>query len=160
MDLKVKLAVYLYRWQQSQGIFGMLISALTFAGVWTLLLGPIFSRIFGPGFGYSETLLLLIALVVVVFIVFGTFLDRGIRFWAAQAYVGTTRNPWLYDKLYQKEALNMVFRDIVELKTLLKIAERLELGEDTVARLNQSIMRLEEAARNKRWTVKPEEEAY
>ena len=141
----------------SQGILGAIFSALTFAGVFTLLLGPILQ---GFGLGYSSTLLLLLGTVAVLFLALGTFLDRVVKFWTAQSQVGTVRNPWLYNRLYQKEALSLVVRDLVEMKTLRGLAGHADLGPDIIQALDKSIARLEETVRNRKWTVHPEEDVY
>lgn len=154
---KLFAARWLYRWQSASGILGAVFAALTFAGVFTLILGPVL----GPlGIGYSETLLLLVGFVVALFLGFGFFLDRIVKFWTAQAYVGTVRNPWLYDQLYQKELLNLKERDV---PTMLAVREILADGgrhPELVAALDAKIARIERAVRDKKWTVEPGEEAY
>ena len=97
---KVFLATMLYRWAMSQQMVGIILSGLTFAGVFTLLLSPFLS---GWGLSYLSLLLLLLGGVATVFLSLGFILDRVVRFWGAQALVGTTRNPFLISRLYEKE---------------------------------------------------------
>lgn len=153
---KLTAATLLYRWQSAQGILGAMLSALTFAGVFTLLLGPVFSQLFGSAFGYSETLLLLLGLVAAVFLGFGTFLDRGIQFWAAQAKVGTMRNPFLIDALYQKELLTIATVSLPTLRALYAATRDPRAAEELLT----AIARLEDTVRDKKWEIRPGEEAY
>lgn len=154
---KLFAATLLYRWGLSQSILGAAFSALTFAGVWLLVLGPIFAQF---GLGYMQTLLLLLGIVAGLFLGLGFLLDRVLKFWKSQSEVGTVRNPWLYNRLYQKEALSLVVRDLVEMRTLRGLAEHADLGPDIVRALDESITRLEETVRNRKWTVHPEENVY
>lgn len=150
-------ATWLYRWQQATGVLGAVLSVLTFAGVFVLLLGPVFSQF---GFGYSSTFFILMGTVAITFLGFGFLLDRVLRFWTAQSKIGTIRNPWLYDRLYVKEFLNMQIRDLVEMKTLRSLAEHGGLDSGIIQELDKSIERLEETVRNRKWTVKPGENVY
>lgn len=154
---KLFAARWLYRWQTASGILGAVFTALTFAGVFTLLLGPVL----GPlGIGYSTTLLLLMGFVAVLFFGLGFTLDRIVKFWTAQAYVGTVRNPWLYDKLYQKELLHLKVRDVPELLALRALLAETGKHAALVAALGEQIARIERAVRDRRWTVERGEEAY
>ena len=151
---KVFVARWLYRWGLSQGIIGSVFNALTFAGVFTLLLGPVLSELFG--IGYAGTLLLLVGMVAVIVLALGVFLDRVAKFWAAQALVGVVRNPFLIDRLYQKELLTIATEKIPELKALRSMSRDPRI----VVELDASIARLEAAVRNKRWDIQPGEETY
>ena len=159
---KVFLATMLYRWAMSQQMIGIILSGLTFAGVFTLLFSPFLSS---WGFSYVEMLLLLLGVVAIVFLSLGFVLDRVVKFWGAQALVGTTRNPFLISRLYEKELLTIVTQHIPVLKAvrMLLIDTRLAYTEERIALLNDldtSIARLEKTARDRQWTVQPGEDVY
>lgn len=154
---KLFAARWLYRWGSASGILGAVFTALTFAGVFTLLLGPVLKPL---GIDYSETLLLLVGFVVVVFFSLGFFLDRVVKFWTAQAQVGTVRNPWLYDRMYQKEAITLKERDIPEMLALRALLWDSGRHPQLVEALDKKIARIERAVRDKKWTIEPGEEAY
>ena len=154
---KLFVARWLYRWQVSSGILGAVFTALTFAGVFNILLGPIL----GPlGIGYSTTLLLLVGFVAVLFLGLGFFLDRIVKFWTAQAQVGTVRNPLLYDLVYQKELLTLKERDIPEMLALRELLADGGKHPGLVASLDEKIARIQRVVEDKKWTVEPGEEAY
>lgn len=155
--VKLFCARWLYRWQTSSGILGAVLSVFTFAGVFTLLLGPILGPI---GIGYSATFLLLVGFVAVLFLSFGFALDRIVKFWAAQAHVGTVRNPWLLDRLYQKELLTLKERDVPEMLALRALLADSGRHPELVVALDEKIARIERAVRDRKWTVEPGEEAY
>lgn len=73
---------------------GIVFSILTFLGVFTLVLRPLFDQM---GLSYPETDLPLLASVVVVIVGFGVFLDRYIRLGSAQASVETVWSLYLVD---------------------------------------------------------------
>ena len=159
---KVFLATMLYRWAMSQQMVGIILSGLTFAGVFTLLLSPFLS---GWGLSYLSLLLLLLGGVATVFFSLGFILDRVVRFWGAQALVGTTRNPFLIARLYEKELLTIVTQHIPVLKAvrMLLTDTRLAYTEERIALLSDldaSITRLEKTARDRQWTVQPGEDVY
>jgi len=159
---KVFLATMLYRWAMSQQMVGIILSGLTFAGVFTLLLSPFLS---GWGLSYLSLLLLLLGGVATVFLSLGFILDRVVRFWGAQALVGTTRNPFLIARLYEKELLTIVTQHIPVLKAvrMLLTDTRLAYTEERIALLSDldaSITRLEKTARDRQWTVQPGEDVY
>src|SRR5207253_11286580 len=104
---KIRAAEWLYRWNLSSSIIGIVFTVLTFMGGFTFVLGPIFSEKFG--FTYLQTALLLFLCVLGVIIGFGVYLDKVIHFWSAQATVATARNPDLVSTLYQKELLSLVY---------------------------------------------------
>lgn len=151
--LKIFAAKWHYRWNMSQSILGAVFSAATFVGVFTLLLGPVMRDF---GITYSQTLFLLLAFVLVVFFGLGTVLDRVVKFWAAQAIVGTIRNPFLIDRLYQKEALTIATEKIPELKAMRSLMTNPKLIDE----LDDAIARLEAVVRNKKWNIRPGEEVY
>ena len=150
---KIFVATWLYRWSQSQGLIGALFSAMTWAGVFTLLLGPVFQEL---GIGYSGTLFFLLALVGVVFLGLGFVLDRVVKFWTAQAKVSTVRNPWLFDRLYEKEALTIANQHLPVIRALRELVK----DPERIAELDRSIVRLEKTVRDGKWTVRPEENVY
>src|SRR5207237_924275 len=118
---KIRAAEWLYRWNLSSSIIGIVFTILTFMGVFTIVLGPIFTEKFG--FTYLQTALLLFLFVLGVIIGFGVYLDKVIHFWSAQATVATTRNPYLVSALYQKELLSLVYIQVPVLKSLRALLE-------------------------------------
>ena len=150
---KVRAATWLYRWSLAQGMVGVIFSALTFAGVFTILLGPVFEQL---GLGYLSTLTILVVVAASLVLGLGFFLDRVAKFWKAQALVGTTRNPFLYDRLYQKELLTLTNQHLPVMRALQAINRDPRVAEE----LDRAIARLEETLRNKRWTIRPGEETY
>jgi hypothetical protein len=154
---KVALATLMYRWGMSQQMIGIALSGLTFAGIFTLLLSPLL-----PGWGYLSIISLLLGSVAVSFLSLGFVLDRVVKFWGAQALVGTTRNPFLISRLYEKELLNMVTQQIPVLKAvrMLLKTESLDARAALLNDLDASIARLEKTARNRHWTVEPGEDVY
>ena len=158
---KIRAAEWLYRWNLSLSILGIVFTILTFLGVFTLVLGPVFARV---GLTFFETALILLALVVAVIIGFGVFLDKIIKFWAAQAIVATVRNPFLVDILYQKELLSLLHIQLPILQSLRTFAETLSVPEDrrldVLDRLDRAIAKVEEVVRAKRWPVEAHERVY
>src|SRR3990170_2492134 len=73
---KLRAAEWLYRWNLSLSILGVVFTILTFLGVFTLLLRPVFSQV---GLSDLQTALILLLLVVAVIIGFGVFLDKIVR---------------------------------------------------------------------------------
>src|SRR5438094_8514468 len=90
---KIRAAEWLYRWNLSSSIIGIVFTIGTFLGVFTILLGPIFTPQFG--FWSLQTALVLLLLVLAVILVFVLYLDKVIDFWAGQATVATPWNPYL-----------------------------------------------------------------
>ncbi|TLZ89513.1 MAG: hypothetical protein E6K04_08180 [Methanobacteriota archaeon] len=74
---KIRAAEWLYRWNLSSSIIGIVFTILTFMGVFTLVLGPIFTERFG--FTYFQTALLLFLFVLGVIIGFGVYLDKVLK---------------------------------------------------------------------------------
>lgn len=161
--VKLFFARWLYRWGQASSILGAVFTALTFAGVFTILLGPLL----GPlGVGYSETLVLLVAFVVVLFLGAGYFLDHVVRFWTAQVEIGTVRNPYLFDRLYQKELLQLQSIVLPQLRAL-RFLVQAELrrddtgeGRERLSALVDAIDRVALTARDKKWDIRPGERVY
>lgn len=157
---KVRAAEWLYRWQLSSGIVGIVFTILTFLGVFTLILGPVFYQM---GLSYLETGLMLLAFVVVGIVGFGLFLDRYVRFWSAQATVGTVRNPYLVSTLYQKELLSLIY---IQRPLLQSVKALLEGSADEATRqrltrdLDRSLEKLDATIRAKVWPIEPEERVY
>src|SRR5256714_12217494 len=104
---KIRAAEWLYRWNLSSSIIGIVFTILTFMGVFTLVLGPIFTERFG--FTFLQTGLLLFLFVLAVIIGFGVYFDKGIDFWSGRATVASTRNPYLASALYQKKMRSLVY---------------------------------------------------
>lgn len=158
---KLRAAEWLYRWNLSLSILGVVFTILTFLGVFTLVLGPVFARL---GMSYFETSLILATAVVLVIISFGVFLDKVVKFWAAQATVGTVRNPYLVDVLYQKELLGLIHiqRPVLSsIRSLLDAEVRSSAAKDELlADLDRSIAKVERAIAEKRWPVERHEKVY
>lgn len=159
---KIRAAEWLYRWSLSSSIIGIVFTVLSFMGVFTIVLGPLFTERFG--FTYLETALLLFAFVLLVIVGFGVYLDKVVHFWSAQATVGTVRNPFLVDYLYQKEFLSLVYIQVPVLKSLRALLEaqhpdsagtRAHLEE-----LDRSLAKVERSIRDKRWPIEPHERVY
>jgi hypothetical protein len=159
---KIRAAEWLYRWNLSSSIIGIVFTILTFMGVFTLILGPIFTNQFG--FSYLQTGLLLFLFVLAVIVGFGVYLDKVIHFWSAQATVATTRNPYLVSALYQKELLALVYIQVPVLKSLRALleAERIEPAkkEAFLAELDRSLAKVEQSIRDKSWPIEPHERVY
>jgi len=157
---KLRAAEWLYRWNLSLSILGVVFTILTFLGVFTLVLGPVFGRL---GLSYLETSLILAATVVLAIIGFGVFLDKVVRFWSAQATVGTVRNPYLVDVLYQKELLALIYVQRPLLRSIRRLldAEGPSAAKDELlAELGRSLAKVESAIVEKKWTVEPDEKVY
>ncbi|HLB68321.1 MAG TPA: hypothetical protein VJN63_07645 [Thermoplasmata archaeon] len=159
--LKVRAAEWLYRWNLSLGILGIVFTILTFLGVFTLLLRPVFSQV---GLSDLQTALILLLLVVAVIIGFGVFLDKIVRFWAAQATVATVRNPFLVDVLYQKELLSLRYVQLPLLRSVRALLANPQLGAgekaEMLVQLDRSIAKLDQSIRDKRWPVEADERVY
>jgi hypothetical protein len=159
---KIRAAEWLYRWNLSSSIIGIVFTILTFMGVFTLVLGPIFTERFG--FTYFQTALLLLLFVLAVIVGFGVYLDKVIHFWSAQATVATTRNPYLVSALYQKELLSLVYIQIPVLKSLRALLETQLVDrsqrEAYLAELDRSLAKLEQSIRDKSWPIEAHERVY
>jgi len=156
---KLRAAEWLYRWNLSMSILGIVFTILTFLGVFTLILAPTLATI---GLTLLETALLLLALVVVVVAGFGLFLDKIAKFWSAQATVGTVRNPYLVDVLYQKELLVLKYSQLPALRALHALVEARRDREDDelIAGLNAAIRKLSHAVEARVWPIESEERVY
>jgi magnesium-transporting ATPase (P-type) len=159
---KIRAAEWLYRWNLSMGILGIVFTILTFMGVFTLVLGPLFTQQFG--FTFLETGLVLLATVLAVIVGFGVYLDKVIAFWAAQATVATVRNPYLVTTLYQKELLALTYIQAPMLKALRALLEAPRIDDRTkqslLSELDRSLARVEQSIRDKRWPIEPHERVY
>ena len=158
---KIRAAEWLYRWSLSSSIIGIVFTILSFMGVFTLVLGPLFTERFG--FSYLTTAFLLFAFVLIAIIGFGVYLDKVVHFWSAQATVGTVRNPYLVSALYQKELLAMKHVQIPQIRALLVLVDRLADGpekHELEQSLRASLRRLEETVGHKEWRIEPEERTY
>jgi hypothetical protein len=157
---KLRAAEWLYRWNLSNSIVGIVFTILTFLGVFTLLLGPVLAQV---GLSYLETALILLVLVVVLIVGFGLFLDRYVKFWSAQATVGTVRNPYLVSMLYQKELLTLKHVQVPQINALLALVETMDEGpkkREIQDSLRSSLRKLGEAISNKEWPVEANERTY
>jgi len=150
-------ARWLYRWQLAQGIIGIVFSALTFVGVFTLLLGPWMAQL---GLGSAATLVLLLSIVLVVVFGLGIFLDRVVRFWQAQTLIGTTRNPFLIDYLYQKEALGLANINVPLMSGVRELLADGGKHPELVALLDEKLERVQKTVNNKKWDIRPGEDVY
>jgi len=159
---KIRAAEWLYRWNLSSSIIGILFTVLTFLGVFTLALGPIFTERFG--LSYVATAFLLLLFVLAVIIGFGVYLDKVIHFWSAQATVGTVRNPYLVSLLYQKELLSLVYVQQPMLKTLRVLVEAQAMTpgakQSLLDDLDRSLSKVDQSIRDKRWPIEPHERVY
>ena len=158
---KLRAAEWLYRWNLSLGIIGIVFTILTFMGVFTLILGPVLGRF---GFSYLETGLVLLAVVIGAVLGFGIFLDKVVKFWAAQATVATVRNPFLVDQLYQKELLSLLYIQAPTLRALraLVVVRGAELSGSAqiLSDLDTALAKVTTTIREKRWSIKPGERVY
>ncbi len=159
---KIHAAEWLYRWNLSSSIIGIVFTILTFMGVFTLGLGPFFTERFG--LSYLETSLLLLLFVLAVIVGFGVYLDKVVHFWSAQATVGTVRNPYLVSDLYQKELLSLIYIQVPILKSLRAVLETQFVDDVEKCRyledLDRSLAKVEQTIRNKRWPIEPHERTY
>src|SRR2546428_85814 len=117
---KIRAAEWLYRWNLSMSILGIVFTILTFVGVFTLVLHQYFAEF---GLDEAEVLLVLLAVVLVIIFGFGFYLDKFLRFWSAQTTVATVRNQFLTSALYQKELLIMKYSQIPQMEGLLHLIE-------------------------------------
>src|SRR5207245_3632058 len=129
---KIRAAEWLYRWNLSMSILGIVFTILTFVGVFTLVLHQYFAEF---GLDEAEVLLVLLAVVLVIIFGFGFYLDKFLRFWSAQTTVATVRNQFLTSALYQKELLIMKYSQIPQMEGLLHLIEELP---DSPRRRNSS----------------------
>jgi hypothetical protein len=159
---KIRAAEWLYRWGLSSGIIGIVFTVLSFMGVFTLILGPIFTERFG--FSFLETASVLLLFVLAVIVGFGVYLDKVIHFWSAQATVATTRNPYLVSALYQKELLSLVYIQVPVLRSLRALLEAQPMDggkkEAFLEELDRSLAKVQQSIRDKEWPIEPHERVY
>ena len=153
-------AKFLFRWGMATEWIGVIFSMFTFIGVFTLVLGPSLTRF---GISYSNTLLILLLSVGGVVLTIGTVLDR-IRFWNERNMISTARNPFLVNRLYQKELLTIVNLNLPMMKALLALLH--PNGMDIIQKgmlveeLDCAIARLEQTVHDKQWNVSSDEDVY
>lgn len=157
MKGRIRAAVWLYRWTQGSSIIGIVFSALSFAGIFAILFG-------------ASSLIVTLPVVLLLFFGLGTALDRIAKFWSAQSLVGTVRNPFLVNRMYQKELIVLKVATLTELHALRYILVALPTSphepkflaqrEELVARIDESISRIGIAVAEKKWTVEPGEDTY
>jgi len=157
---KIRAAEWLYRWNLSMSILGIVFTILTFVGVFTLVL-----RNFFEGFGLTEfeVLFILLAVVLTVIFGFGFYLDKFLRFWSAQTTVATVRNQFLTSALYQKELLIMKYSQVPQMEGLLHLVEALPdspAKAQLVEHFRDSLRKLRQTIESKEWQVAPEERTY
>src|SRR2546422_1025262 len=122
---KIRAAEWLYRWNLSMSILGIVFTILTFVGVFTLVLRQYFAEF---GLNEVEVLLVLLLIVLTVIFGFGFYLDKFLRFWSAQTTVATVRNQFLTSALYQKELLIMKYSQVPQMEGMLHLIEDLLSG--------------------------------
>src|SRR3989442_1858164 len=157
---KIRAAEWLYRWNLSMSILGIVFTILTFVGVFTLVLRQYFAE-----FGLNEVEVLLVLLLVVLTIIFGFgfYLDKFLRFWSAQTTVATVRNQFLTSALYQKELLIMKYSQVPQMEGLLQLIEELPdspAKTRLVEHFRDSLQKLRKTIESKEWEVAPEERTY
>ena len=157
---KIRAAEWLYRWNLSMSILGIVFTILTFVGVFTLVLRQYFAE-----FGLNEVEVLLVLLLVVLTIIFGFgfYLDKFLRFWSAQTTVATVRNQFLTSALYQKELLIMKYSQVPQMEGLLHLVEALPdspAKAQLVEHFRDSLRKLRQTIESKEWQVAPEERTY
>src|SRR5436309_16126180 len=101
---KIKVAEWLYRWNLSMSILGIVFTILTFVGVFTLVLHTYFLEF---GLNEAEVLLVLLGVVLAMIFGFGLYLDKFLRFWSAQTTVATVLIQFLTSALHRKVSLIM-----------------------------------------------------
>lgn len=139
------------------GIIGTAFTVLTFLGVYVPLLGPFLISIGIPG---GMIVVLMIAMTLLIILGFGVYLDRTVKFWAAQAHVATVRNPYLVTTLYRKESMNIRYNQLPQLKTFLLQIEAMEQTERATRlaqEVRESISKLEDVLTKGEWPPEPGE---
>src|SRR5207245_10795655 len=157
---KIRAAEWLYRWNLSMSILGIVFTILTFVGVFTLVLHQYFAEF---GLDEAEVLLVLLAVVLVIIFGFGFYLDKFLRFWSAQTTVATVRNQFLTSALYQKELLIMKYSQVPQMEGLLHLVEALPDSPgkaQLVDHFRDSLRKLRQTIESKEWQVAPEEPTY
>ncbi len=139
---KIRAAEWLYRWNLSMSILGIVFTILTFVGVFTLVL---------------------LLVVLTIIFGFGFYLDKFLRFWSAQTTVATVRNQFLTSALYQKELLIMKYSQVPQMEGLLQLIEELPdspAKTRLVEHFRDSLQKLRKTIESKEWEVAPEERTY
>ncbi len=157
---KIRVAEWLYRWNLSMSILGIVFTILTFVGVFTLVLHTYFLEF---GLDEAEVLLVLLGIVLVIIFGFGLYLDKFLRFWSAQTTVATVRNQFLTSALYQKELLIMKYSQVPQMEGLLRLIEELPDSPGKlrlVEHFRDSLQKLQKTIETKEWEVAPDERTY
>src|SRR2546425_11854923 len=158
--LKLRAAEWLYRWNLSMSVLGIVFTILTFVGVFALVLRQYFANI---GLNELVVLLVLLAITMTIIIGFGLFLDKFLRFWSAQTTVATVRNQFLTSALYQKELLIMKYSQVPQMEGLLRLVEELPDSPGKmrlVEQFRESLQKLQKTIETKEWEVAPDERTY
>ncbi|HYT16727.1 MAG TPA: hypothetical protein VEO18_00565 [Thermoplasmata archaeon] len=158
--LKLRAAEWLYRWNLSMSVLGIVFTILTFVGVFALVLRQYFANI---GLNELVVLLVLLAITMTIIIGFGLFLDKFLRFWSAQTTVATVRNQFLTSALYQKELLIMKYSQVPQMEGLLRLVEELPDSPGKlrlVEHFRESLQKLQKTIETKEWEVAPDERTY
>ena len=149
-------ATFVYRWQMANGILSIVFSALTFLGVFALLLGP--TSLFYLGLA-----------TVALMLGFGTLLDRVVKFWHPQSVIATTRNPFLVADFYQKELLLTKTSTLPQLEALRMLLTLMQFPTEPkyaemrgkfVLQLDENISRIRQAVADKKWDIREGEDVY
>ena len=157
---KIWAAKWIYRWNLSNSMVGIIFSALTFMGVFLLLLGPVLATL---GFSYLSTAGMLLLVVLGLFFGLGLVLDRIVRFWTAQATVATVRNQYLVNVLYQKELLVLKYSQLPSLEAVSHVVRSLppsEGRERVLDDLDRSIRKITRAIQDHAWAIESDERVY
>jgi hypothetical protein len=126
--------------------------------VYFVAFGPFLASVGVPSYA---TGLILVMLTLAVILGFGLYLDRS-RFWEAQATIGTARNPYLIDVLYNKELVRAKWVHLPMQRAVLYLLKTMAEAPPTqlVVDLQEGIRRNEEAVRNKKWEIGSDERVY
>jgi hypothetical protein len=162
MSAKLHVAKALYRWGLATGILQPFFSALSFFGIFTLLLGP---YLVAAGLPYFALLPVVLAILP-----FGLILDRYVRFWTATATVSTARNQYLVDSLYQKELLLLKASTLPQLEVMRYLMTNLPANvlepkfmdhrQQLILGLDANISRIKQAVADKKWVIETGEDVY
>jgi len=158
--LKIRAAEWLYRWNLSMSVLGIVFTILTFVGVFALVLKDYFVNF---GLNQAVILVVLLAITMTIIIGFGLFLDKFLRFWSAQTTVATVRNQFLTSALYQKELLIMKYSQVPQIEGILRLIEELPDSPGKlrlIEQLRESLRKLQKTIETKEWDVAADERTY
>jgi hypothetical protein len=159
--VKEGVALWLYRYGLVNGIIGSVIALLSFDALYTIALSGWMQQSFG--ISYLGTYMIMTFVTFVGFFGGGYVLDKHIRYWMANAKIGTSRNQFLVNELYNKEIVFTALDTIPHLKALRLLVSREPPSTDRdkmIDSLDTSIARLERAVHEKRFELQPHERAY